>query len=188
MAGGGIALVLLAAGRASRFGGGKLAASLCGMTVAARAALAYADVAFASRIVVCAPDTPFLPGYRRVPLDPPGAPLSRSIATGVVAARAEGVEAVMIALADMPLVPRDHVAALIAAFDGDRICTHGPDPMPPALFGARHFAALEALEGDRGAGRLLRGAPGVSLDAELAIDIDSAEDLARAKNLLGTMG
>jgi CTP:molybdopterin cytidylyltransferase MocA len=31
--------------------------------------------------------------------------------------------------------------------------------MPPALFGARHFGALEALSGDRGAGALLADAP-----------------------------
>ena len=184
MAAGGIALVLLGAGRASRFGGGKLASRLGGMTVAARAALAYEDGAFTSRILVCAPETPVLRGYRRIVLDPPGAPLSRSIALGVAEAEAAGCDAVMLALADMPLVPPAHVAALLARFDGDRIATHGPQPMPPALFGWRHFGALKALEGDRGAGRLLSGAPGVALDADLALDIDSGDDIARAEAYL----
>ncbi len=184
MAAGGIALVLLGAGRASRFGGGKLAARLGGMTVTARAALAYESGPFTSRILVSAPATPVLPGYRRILLDPAGAPMSRSIALGVAAAEAAGCDAVLLALADMPLVPPAHVAALLACFDGDRAATHGPQPMPPALFGSRHFPALRALDGDRGAGWLLSGAPGVLLDADHALDIDSAEDLARAEAFL----
>lgn len=179
-----VALVLLAAGRGSRFGGGKLAAPLGGMTVAAHAAEAFDGADFGHRIAVCGPDTPDLPGFARIMLDPPGAPLSQSIAMGVAAAEQAGCEAVMLALADMPLVPAGHVTQLLARFDGDRIATLGPQPMPPAMFGRRHFAALRSLEGDRGAGYLLRDAPGVALEAPFALDIDSVEDLAKAEAIL----
>jgi molybdenum cofactor cytidylyltransferase len=56
--------------------------------------------------------------------------------------------------------------------------------MPPALFGAQHFAALCALSGDRGAGALLRDAPMLALSAQAALDVDRAEDLARAHTLI----
>ena len=88
----------------------------------------------------------------------------------------------MIALADMPLVPRSHIEAMLTAFNGDRLSSQGPHSlMPPALFGARHFAALCALTGDRGAGALLRGAPVLTLEAHAALDVDRAEDLALAR-------
>jgi molybdenum cofactor cytidylyltransferase len=180
-----ITLVLLAAGRGERFGGGKLAALLAGKPLAHHAADTFRRIDFAAHIAVIGPDTPPLPGYVTIALDPPGAPQSRSVALGVAAARAAGAQAVMIALADMPLVPLDHVHTMIAAFDGDRLTSRLADTnLPPVLFGARHFAALCALEGDRGAGSLLRGAPWLALSAACALDVDQAEDLCRAEALL----
>jgi molybdenum cofactor cytidylyltransferase len=123
--------------------------------------------------------------YQAVPLDPPGAPQARSLALGVAAAAAQGARAVLVALADMPLVPAAHIHALAAAFSGDRLATSaGGITMPPALFGMQHFAALSALGGDRGGGGLLKDAPNVPLDPALAIDVDRPEDLARAAALL----
>jgi molybdenum cofactor cytidylyltransferase len=140
---------------------------------------------FGAYIAVIGPDTPDLPGYATIPLDPPGAPQSRSLALGVAAAQADGAQAVLVALADMPLVPATHIAAMLAAFDGDRLASRGPHSlMPPVLFGAHHFAALCAQRGDRGAGPLLRGAPALPLSADGALDVDCAEDLARAQVLL----
>jgi len=177
-----IALILLAAGRGERFGGGKLSAPLAGKPLARHAADTLRGIGFGAHIAVIGPDTPPLPGYATIMLDPPGAPQSRSLALGVAAARDGGAQAVMIALADMPLVPVDHVRAMIAAFDGDRLASRGPDTMlPPVLFGARHFAALCSLEGDRGAGALLRDAPALPLSPDAALDVDRAEDLARAE-------
>ncbi len=180
-----IGLVLLAAGRGTRFGGAKLAAPLAGKPLARHAADMLRGPGFAARIAVIGPDTPILPGYDTVLLDPPGAPQSRSLALGVAAAEACGVKAVLIALADMPLVPLAHIRAMIAAFDGDRLASLGPgSPTPPALFGAHHFAALCMLEGDRGAGALLRDAPALPLAADVALDVDRPVDLARVEALL----
>ena len=110
-------------------------------------------------------------------------PLSRTIATGIAAVA--GARAALIALADMPLVPADHFARLIAGFDGDLIATRvGTLTMVPAIFGEQHFSALQSLQGDRGAGALLQAAPTVTLPEDLALDIDTAEDLQRAAALL----
>lgn len=175
-----IGLVLLAGGRGTRFGGGKLAAELAGMPVIAHVAAATAGLALAQRVMVAAANVPDLPGFTRLALDPPGAPQSASLALGIGALH--GVDAALIALADMPLVPPDHFAALLAAFDGDRLASRcGDQPMPPALLGAHHFPALQALQGDRGAGALLRDAPFVPLAPEHALDVDRPEDLARAE-------
>lgn len=183
----GIAVLLLAAGRGTRFGGAKLDADLEGQPVAFHAAAMLAGLPFARHFAVVREDTPALAplGWTTLPLDSPHAPQSRSLAIGVAAARAAGARGVLIALADMPLVPAAHVAALVGAFDGDRIASSAEGQrMPPALFGARHFGALEALSGDRGAGALLADAPCLPLPPGAELDVDRPEDLARAQSLL----
>lgn len=177
------ALILLAAGRGSRFGGGKLAAGLAGKPLARHAADRLAGLPFTRRIAVCSATTPDLPGFERIDLAPADAPLSRSVAMGIAAL--DGESAAMIALADMPLVPAAHFAALLTAFDGHAIASMvGSVAMVPAVFGARHFHALQHLAGDRGAGALLRNAPAIDLDPALALDVDTADDLARAEHAL----
>lgn len=183
----GVALVLLAGGQSQRFGGPKLLAPLAGKPLALHTAEMLAALPFASRYAVVGPQVPDLSalGFRCVPLQPEGAPQARSLALGVAAAQAGGARAVLVALADMPLVPEAHIRALIAQFDGDSIATSADGvTMPPAIFGAQHFAALIALDGDRGGAARLKGAPTVTLDPHLALDVDRPEDLARAEALL----
>ncbi|MCX7283487.1 MAG: nucleotidyltransferase family protein [Novosphingobium sp.] len=175
-----LGIVLLGAGRATRFGGGKLGTALAGKPLARHAADSLVTLPHARRIAICSTQTPDLPGFSRLLLDPPGAPLSRSIAVAVAALH--DVDAALFALADMPLVPPAHFAALIARFDGDRIATRVDGRnMVPAIFGKAHFAALAALVGDRGAGALLKDAPSVELSAERALDIDTPDDLQSAR-------
>ena len=177
-----IAVLLLAAGRGERFGGGKLAAILAGKPLVHHTADRLLAIPFSGHFAVIGPDTPPLPGYQSILLDPPGAPQSRSLALGIAAVQTSGASAVLIALADMPLVPGSHFEAMLAQFGGDRLASLGPDSvMPPALFGARHFRALATLSGDRGAGSLLRDAPTVPLPDHTALDIDRPDDLIRAQ-------
>ncbi len=184
----GVALVLLAAGRARRFGADKLAQDLAGKPVAHHAAAKLARLPFATRIAVCSAATPPLAalGYVIVPLEPEGAPLSRSIALGVAAAQASGAAAVLLALADMPLVPQAHFRALVEAFEGSPLATlAGDTPMPPAMFGRASFAALRRLTGDRGARDLIAMADTLPLDRLFALDIDTPDDLVRAERIIG---
>lgn len=174
-----IATILLAAGRATRFGGGKLGTALAGKPLARHVADSLSALPFDRKIALCSTQTPDLPRFSRILLDPPDAPLSQSIAAGVAALTDE--DAVLFALADMPLVPADHFARLIAQFDGSMIATQVDGRnMVPAIFGKQHFEALKTLVGDRGAGALLNDAPSVELSPELALDIDTLEDLQSA--------
>ena len=184
----GVALVLLAAGRARRFGADKLAQDLAGKPVAHHAAAKLAALPFATRIAVCSAATPPLRawGYSVVALEPDGAPLSRSIALGVAAAERSGASAILLALADMPLVPLTHFRALVEAFEGSPLATlAGDTPMPPAMFGRASFAALGQLTGDRGARDLIGVADTLPLDRLLALDIDTPADLVRAERIIG---
>lgn len=187
-----IALVLLAAGRGSRFGGGKLSAPLQGRPLVIHAAQTLARLPCpAGRFAVTAPDTPPLTalGFEPVMLDPPGAPMSRSLALGIACAAQAGADAVMIALGDMPLVPADHLRALLGHFDGDRIATRiAGHHQPPAIFGAHHFPDLMTLSGDRGAGALLRDAPALALAGDGGLDVDTHSDLVRAAGAFSAEG
>lgn len=177
------ALILLAAGRGTRFGGGKLHAPLAGKPLAQHVADRLGSLPFSRLIAVCSHETPDLPGFERVMLPPAEGPLSRSIAAGMTALRDD--TSVLIALADMPLVPSAHFLALLAGFDGDVVASGvGALAMVPAVFGARHFAALQNLTGDRGAGALLRAVPRIALDPALALDVDTPEDLLRAERVI----
>jgi molybdenum cofactor cytidylyltransferase len=143
---------------------------------------ALSGLALARRVVVAGPDVPPLPGFETIPLDPPGAPLSRSLAQGVAAL--EDVDAVLVALADMPMVPPAHFAALVAAFDADRIASQCAGRAAARDLRRRPFCRAQGPVGGSRRGALLRGAPALALDPAHALDIDRPEDLARAQALL----
>lgn len=181
-------LILLAAGRSSRFGtGNKLEAEYLGKPIGLHVVTAFEDIAFKARIVVADGCSLDFPGYRRLRNDQPDAGLARSLRLGVECASADGPAAVVVALADMPRVTAAHIYRLLDAADGaDAVVasSDGVSPRPPAVFGAARFDFLLSLEGDAGARDLVRaGRHVVTAPAEL-IDIDTPEDLARLQALI----
>jgi CTP:molybdopterin cytidylyltransferase MocA len=85
--------------------------------------------------------------------------IASSIRAGVSWARGERANALLIALADQPLLDASHVDRLVQAWrDGARAVgsLYGGGLGVPAAFDASLFPELCALEGDRGAARLLR--------------------------------
>jgi molybdenum cofactor cytidylyltransferase len=177
-----VALVLLAAGRSMRFGpADKLAWPVRGDALGLHAARRLAAVPFGAHIAVTGGGVDYTAlGYEHVPNDAPEMGQSRSIALGV--ARARGFAAVMIALADMPLVEEAHVMALLARVSGpsSMVASMGEHPCPPAVFGRDWFDALSTLEGDRGARTLLSGAVLVAASPASLTDIDTLKDLAES--------
>lgn len=111
--------------------------------------------------------------------------IGASIATAVNSIR-HLADAILITLADQPLVTAEHLKALIDAWSGasDEIvatafsATNGP----PVLFASACFDALAGLDGDNGGRHLFSDARfGLkTIDFEAAsIDIDTPEDLRR---------
>lgn len=186
---GGVAVALLAAGRSTRFGADdKLAAPFRGTMLGLHAARALAGLPFVARWVIVRDDLahPCLPGWRAAGFTPVGNPdadegIATSLRLAVRQAEEAGVGALLVCLADMPLVTTAHFAALLAA--AERGCDiaasrDGALVSPPAIFARRHFAALGELRGDKGAKALLGGAERVDSAPGTLADVDDPATLA----------
>ncbi|WP_067735540.1 nucleotidyltransferase family protein [Novosphingobium naphthalenivorans] len=187
-------IALLAAGEARRYGGGKLDAPLAGRPLgrwAVEAATAIAPV------VVIVPDGPlpaFLQGIeQRIAVvanpDWTRGP-NTSLMHAVNYARIQGMEGLLIHLADMPLVSSATLAAVLGqGMMHGMAATRYPDGRPgvPACFMSKWFDALQDLPDGRGAKTLLRSSPGCHLmkvPAYELIDIDTPGDLGRAEGFI----
>lgn len=186
-----VAVAVLAAGQSRRFGAeDKLAADLKGRRLGEYAVATLAGLAFDQRWVIAASaDHPCTAswqasGFAITVNDRAVEGMGTSLALAASLAVEAGAEALLIALADMPLVPASHFAALLACgevlsraalvaseADGQR--------SPPALFGRDHFALLAASAGDQGARHLLGAAQPVTCSPDWLIDVDDPAALAR---------
>jgi molybdenum cofactor cytidylyltransferase len=185
-----VALVLLAAGRSRRFDGDKLSEPFLDKPLAFHVVTALARMPFLTRIAVVS-DTALdfgALGYTVVENPDPSLGQASSLRHGVTAAREAGVEAVLVALADMPRLTVAHIYRLFDRADGPATIvasSDGTNPMPPALFGRDRFDDLLALTGDEGARALIRrGHHVVASPAEL-VDVDTREHLAELRRLYG---
>lgn len=186
--------LLLAAGAGSRFGGRKLLAPWRGeplICAAARRALAAPVEAV---VAVTGSDAVEVEAALQALRDPrlkiARAPewalgISASLRRGLLALPPASRGAVVF-LGDMPLVPLDAAAHLVAALSGGALAAelvHDGQPANPVAYAATLFADLLALQGDSGGRRLLRGLPGVARieteDPGAVFDIDRVEDLVR---------
>jgi molybdenum cofactor cytidylyltransferase len=187
-----IALAVLAAGRASRFGGRKLEAMIDGAMIGTMTAARLAGIDFSARLVVADPAHTVLInafaalGFRVVVNDQPEAGLSRSVSLAAQAAQKSDADALLICLADMPNVPTEHITAMACAFaDSPRVIASATQgvAMPPALFPRSHFPRLAALSVGEGAKPLIAGATLIDAEAWLMADVDTPEDLAAITRL-----
>ncbi|NKZ04085.1 molybdenum cofactor guanylyltransferase [Actinomadura latina] len=179
--------VLLAGGRARRFGADKPAAPVGGRALIEWTAAAAAG---ASRLVVVGPRRDVLPGAVVVREDPPGGGPVPALRAGLAEVRAPRLA---LLAADLPFLRPAHVARLLAAM-GDRpgallLDEEGREQWLAGCW--RADALREALSGYRGAS--LRGLLGplepvtVELPAGTRpawYDCDTPEDLAAAERLL----
>ena len=185
-------LVLLAAGRGTRFGdvGSKLDAPFLGHPLGLHVVTALEACRFRDRVAVTgsAAVDYAAHGFTVLANDDPSQGMARSIGIGVARAQSVGAEAVLVALADMPRVTAAHIHRLFDASTGPEsvvASSDGCDPKPPALFGSARYDMLLTLDGDEGARDLVRaGRHVVASPAEL-IDVDTREDLERLHALIG---
>lgn len=186
-------VVVLAAGHATRFGGGKLDAVCAGKRLGDWVLDAVAEADLPCGTIVTGPDSPAFAAdasdWKRLTNSTPEAGLGISLAIAARDAISRGAAAMLVLLADMPLVTPEYLRRLLHA--GAPAATAHAEGRPgvPALFGRSSFTQLAALTGDRGAGPMLRQLAGLTLldpPLELLLDIDRPEDLARAEAALAS--
>lgn len=200
-----VGCVILAAGAGSRLGQAKPLLDLHGKPLVVRAAeAALASPAWPVVVVVGAHAPAVRSTLARLPVlvadNPAWAEgMASSLRTGLATLRcfSRDIDGAVFALCDQPhfraevinrLVARQHASGtgIVAARYGGRLGA-------PALFASTHFSALASLEGDHGARDLIaaahaRGEAEEEEFPELALDIDTPADHARALAARGLMG
>ncbi len=191
MAAGGAAAVVLAAGAGSRFGGGKLLATIGGRPILSHVVDAARAAGLDPIIVVVPPsgeiDELDLGAVRRVVNPNPEEGLSSSVRVGLRALEFDGdVESAVILLGDQPGVRVDVLDRLLAASKDTWLVAprYAMDAAPnPVLVRRPGWRLADELAGDRGFGRLLESRP--DLVAWVPVegdnpDVDTRADLAVA--------
>jgi len=175
----GVIGILLAAGRGTRFGGGKLLAGLAGERVGT-VACRHLVVALPCVIAVVRPDDAALAaalgsaGARIVRCANADDGMGASLACGVAATK--GAAGWVVALADMPWVLPSTIARVAAAVaDGAPVAApfHRGKRGHPVGFSSACYAALAALTGDEGA----KSVVAAHRDSLARIDVDDAGTL-----------
>jgi CTP:molybdopterin cytidylyltransferase MocA len=190
-----VAGILLAAGAGSRLGRPKALVEIGGQTLAARGA-GLLRRGGADPIVVVTGAAPVdLPGVRLVHNPHWRTGMGSSLVAGLTAVSdltPDGGRAVVIALADQPLVGAESVRRLIAAHAAGAtvvVAAYDGRRRNPVLIDRTHWAeVLATTTGDAGARPFLRAHPDLVTTVECGDtgrpdDIDTPEDLARALSL-----
>ena len=181
-----IAVAVLAAGQARRFGSDKLMAPLDGLPLGVHIARTLAPMGFGWRFAVCQQGAVLAQHFEALDFTVienavSEAGQAHSLHLAVYAAERTRAEALLVVLADMPFVSQAHLA-IVAAGDGLTASSDGKASMPPALFPRAFWPELLAAQGDKGAHSLLRQARIIMTTSEELRDIDVAADLPRPKS------
>ncbi len=191
-----IAAAVLAAGQSRRFGAAdKLTAELKGRQLGEYAAATLAGLPLAHRWVIAAQaDHPCAAawqtgGFAVAVNDRADEGMGTSLALAARLALEAKADALLVTLADMPLIPASHFAALVnraAARGADALVASEADGQrsPPVLFGANLLPELAKAGGDRGARHLLGQAEPLVCAADWLADIDDPTALARVRALV----
>jgi molybdenum cofactor cytidylyltransferase len=186
-----IGCALLAAGSSQRLGRPKQLVTYRGVSLVRRSAQALASTRCeALAIVVGFQSGDVLQAVRGLPLEPLenanySEGIAASIRLAVSWASARELDALVLAACDQVHLTAAHLEQLIARYThvSDIVASAYADTCGiPALFGSAWFSRLSQLQGDRGAGALLRTHAQTQFVAwpEGELDIDTEADLARA--------
>ena len=186
-------VAVLAAGAGSRFGGGKLDAPLGRKPVGQWVLDAVQDAGLPAGVIIVGKDAPRFASACGWPMlvNPRAAEgLGTSLALAAGRALAQG-RALLVLLADMPLLEADYIARLASAKTGAATIYPSGKRGVPACLPLALLPQVAALAGDQGAGALLAGREDMAAlepPAAMLLDVDRAEDLARAAVLLTDRG
>ncbi len=184
----GIAAVILAAGASRRLGTPKQDLVLGDETLVERALRIAREAGLSPAIVVLRPEGDYGHGLQQrgaliVLNNRADEGMASSIRLGVNLAGMLKADGVALMTCDQVLLRPEHLRALCE--QPERITGSGYAGRAgiPAYFPASSFRDLIALQGDTGARDLLRGTAAIE-DEDLALDIDTPEDLARAMTMV----
>jgi molybdenum cofactor cytidylyltransferase len=159
-----VAAMVLAAGSSSRMGRNKLLLEVGGETLVRRAVRAAVESGVDRVFVVLGHEEErirgALDGLPYVPVANPdhGQGFATSLRAGVRAA--EGADAIVIVLADMPFVTADMIAALVDRYRATgaplAVSHYGEVQAPPTLYARALFAELLSTPGERCAKEVVR--------------------------------
>lgn len=181
-----IGAVVLAAGKASRFGAPKQLLEIDGETLIDRACRTAVAAGCCPVLRVLGANAELIAG-RACPDDVETLVhagweegMGSSLAAGVarLLERSPEIDAVFVLLADQPMVSAGLLGEMARHLSDASIvlCDHGEATGPPALFAKRHFNELMALHGDRGAKAVATNhQPALVAFPDAAWDIDSPE-------------
>lgn len=196
-----VAGLVLAAGRASRMGGGghKLLAEFDGVPLVRRSAETVVAGGALPAVVVTghrrSEIEAVLAGLDVTPVHNPdySTGMASSLVSGILSPEIAGADGVLVMLADMPGVRAGDVAAMIAAFQEEqgrsiiRAVSAGKRGNP-VILPRSTFAAIRKLEGDTGARAIIEtcGLPVVDVDIGEAahLDVDTPEAVTGAGGVL----
>lgn len=183
--------VVLAAGRSRRFGATKQLQEFAGQSLVYRAASLARDACGKNTVLVTGHDSEnvqaaadYLCEFLLVN-DRHAEGIGTSIACAARTLR-HSADALLVLLADQPLITAAHLGAILDAWSGDDdeiVATAFAGVQgPPVLLPRKCFEQLSKLEGDSGARALLKSpdyrVATVWFD-EAAVDIDTRDDLSR---------
>jgi CTP:molybdopterin cytidylyltransferase MocA len=185
-----IVSAVLAAGASTRFGRAKAIVEYEGVPLVRRAiaAASMADVE-QTAVILGAHAAKILPL-----LDPSVVPIfnlaweegmASSVRAAVTWAEQTKADALVLLLADQPLVRGAHVERLVSRWKNGAVAVaseHARVLGAPALFDRQMFGELARLSGDRGAASILRSRSDVERVPcpEAAVDVDTPADLSRS--------
>jgi molybdenum cofactor cytidylyltransferase len=183
-----MACLLLAAGTATRFGGGKLTFPLGGDYLGVHAARTLAAIRFGNAVAVCNPADQELCdaynnlGFEIVANQHPENGQSESLRLGLAVLNVKKPAGIMIALADMPFITAEHINGLMASFklNNELLAVasfNGTARLPPVILPPSVYVDLGGLAGDFGARNILKDALQIVGNRHMLADIDRREDL-----------
>ena len=200
-----IGTVLLAAGRAQRFGSDKRQWRLpSGTRLVEHCARLYVNAGLPVVLVTDSSpaiitDSALLASVDVIHCEDAAQGMAHSLAAGIAYAEIHGWDACLVALADMPFIQASTISEVAQLSDAQRIVVpvlaaslKEHDDVTwghPVSFGRQFFSAMCGLGGDRGARKLIRQ----HLDSVCEVpvqdegiyqDIDQADDLAKYRELI----
>ncbi|MBV6522244.1 MAG: Nicotine blue oxidoreductase [Gemmatimonadaceae bacterium] len=193
-----ISAIVLAAGRATRFGTSKIVAPLWGTPLVRHVVDRLQRAGIDEAVVVAGEASEAIAhavqgtGARVVVNRDPATGLSGSLRVGLRSVSPDA-DAILVALGDQPLIDASVVDGMIAAWRSLRgtivVPVYNGERGNPVLFDRSLRPVLEALEGDRGARDLLADHGGAvyrfRVQAAAPKDVDTVDDLAGLERSVG---